>query len=135
MSAFMVNKGTIDQLVYLSQVPEEKRNETGQMLIDANTRSMAARYGDGWDYPLDPYDESGGEWDLWHRKPYRYESHTKYATPAEGIMLASCLDYQSCEYDEWGASDAKRFLMELVWGLAGRLDEVRATKVWEWREE
>jgi len=66
----------------------------GVILREANSASMDARYGD---------------------EPVMYEAENLYtALPAITIVAGcDCLAYQSCEYDGWEKSDAKRILDQI----------------------
>lgn len=65
----------------------------GRTLLAANMRSVNARYG-----------ERG------RAKPYTYTGNGRILTLGELAQAVGSLDYQSCEYDEWYTSKARRFL-------------------------
>lgn len=77
----------------------------GQLLVDENVRSVSYRY-DGLD------DLPGPVTEYW-RNPYDYEDPLYTLTPGEVFAAIDCLDYQSCEHDEWRKSEAFAFLETL----------------------
>jgi hypothetical protein len=109
MSAFIVNKEHIDALItfmvekrvsYWNEATRERVNvtrfnatETGQILWDENFRSVNYRYHE---------DE----------KPevYRFTYRLDRVPPVQIIKAVHCLDYQSCETDDWETTLAHRVL-------------------------
>jgi len=92
---------------------EISASEFGQRLWDENIRSVLYRYpqcgtpGGGYD----PENLPGGDEDGFkytHRRAFGW-------TPEPGLIFSAinCIDYQSCEHDEWEASFAWRALYQL----------------------
>jgi hypothetical protein len=105
---------------------DRSADEIGQMLVDANARSVMGRYPDTilsgeLPGPNEPYWQEAY---AWRRQPARM-------TAVEGLKAIACLDYQSCEYREWGGSEARRFLDALEQCLIGCLDGYGSAP-WSW---
>lgn len=101
----------------------------GRALIEENMKSLAARYPSDWQEMLpDGFDVEA----------YRFEEDFCFLTrhkATDGITLARCYDYQSCEHDEYEASWAHRFLHGLVWTLAGKVPETPGRpSLWEYHK-
>ena len=73
----------------------------GRILMDENVRSYCARYSDASDD-----DKSAGA-------AYAYKVFPIPLTAAEIIKACNCLEYQSCETDDWEASLAWRILQNV----------------------
>lgn len=98
MSAFIVNKEHIDALVnYMVRhrvsywngtdrvgVTRSNAQEVGQILLDENVRSVNYRYSEEATEP-----------------PYRFTPSTRDVSAVQIIKAVHCLDYQSCETDNW----------------------------------
>ena len=98
MSAYIVDKYHIDAI--LTAFKETGRvlmdlDRIGQILVNANFKSVNVRYG-------------------MKDKPYKYEFKAVKKYNAMQIYVAcDCLNYQSCEYDGWKRSKAKRLLEKI----------------------
>ena len=103
MSAYIVNKKHIDALVsYFKKMDgyafnealrkpilsEDAPNEIGQILVDANYKSVNERY-DSEDVP----------------EKYEHELY-KICTPVEILTACDGFEYQACEADDWESSSA-----------------------------
>ena len=121
MSAFIVNDIHIDALVNLALAPPagfaripggpyalrfdfhdnrgdgevrlDRANDLGQMLRNANLRSIKDRYPES-------------EEDYW---PYHYKRPPRQLTALEGLKALACYEYQTCESDSWDGSLAWMF--------------------------
>jgi hypothetical protein len=84
-------------------------SQLGQMLVNENVASVAARY------PDDDVDqgELPGPCDAYYIGPYVYRDPRKDLTPGQVFKAIDCLDYQSCEHDGWTTSEAYSFLRSL----------------------
>jgi hypothetical protein len=84
-------------------------SQVGQMLVDENVRSVHHRYSD-----TDPdRGDLPGPVDAYYMGPYVYEPPGRVLSPGEVFAAIDCLDYQSCEHDEWRSSEAHAFLESL----------------------
>jgi hypothetical protein len=81
----------------------------GQILVNENVMSVHHRYPD--DNP--DMGELPGPVDAYYMGPYVYENPGYTLTPGEVFAAIDCLDYQSCEHDEWMQSEAYAFLRAL----------------------
>lgn len=98
----------------LSSLDTDSLTRAGQMLVDANAESMAARY---------------GEHD--HGYPYQYQRPKRTDWTAVDVLGAiSCYEYQACETGRFEASEAGRFCEALRHGLIHRLPGMDAAP-WE----
>lgn len=113
-------------------------DEFGDMLMRENVRSVMDRYPD----TLDGGDVPGPTDEFW-RAPYRYPdavkpmvpgmaaivvaahpdiaANVRHLTSVEALKCIHCLEYQSCEHDEWETSEAKSALDTLAREIVGRL--------------
>lgn len=106
MSAFVVCEEHIHALLYAAihfdryhgRDRMEKADKIGQMLLNENCRSVAARY-------------RGADDSYFGR--YQYRKPVKVPTIIGALKAIDCLEYQSCEHDGWNESEAKRFLEDL----------------------
>ena len=100
MSAFLVNNTHINAIVTFAVkqniIVKEEAQRVGEMLLRANIRSLKARYGD-----------------VIKLKELKYTYEHTPTSDAQVLKCISCLDYQSCEYDAWHRSNARKFLKEL----------------------
>ena len=110
MSAWIVSKAHIDRMVKTAIAwgiaPRDKSyNELGRMLWVENLNSVKYRY------PNDTSGKRPGPSGLTDEdiENYEYDGGDEL-TPVEALSASRCLDYQSCEHDEWPASDARKFL-------------------------
>ena len=110
MSAFIVDTETINTIVnYYAKRKTDIWNpetdssieltpeEIGQVLIDANFRSVNARYNENE-----------------VSEKYTYKLNIDRVEPVQIIKHVHCLEYQSCEYDRWERSLAKRICEEII---------------------
>lgn len=127
MSAFFVSKKQIDTIIRAALVREvalyltwngtagyqkhgagrsymehNVADQVGRMLWAENLRSMKDRY------PNDDY--TGEEMDV---ETYRYPAFTRPVDPVTALKLVNCLQYQSCECDDWEETEACHFLRAL----------------------
>ena len=112
MSAFIVSPDHITALLagFAAQrrlrrdspLSEDDLSEIGRQLLLENCRSVAYRY----DTPVN---------DGWQN--YRFDRKYLFSPPvrvtAQLLKLCDCLEYQSCERDDWYASAAFRKLDEI----------------------
>jgi hypothetical protein len=84
----------------------EHMTDDGQMLVSENVASVHHRY------PDDDADagELPGPCDAYYMGPYVFEDPRREVTPGAVFRAIDCLDYQSCEHDEWRSSEAYAFL-------------------------
>ncbi len=100
MSAFIVEKRHIDLMVNFGRIYGDFRldelDRIGQILVDENYKSVNCRY-----------DES--------TKPdkYFYEKFGEKITPTRAVMACRCLNYQSCESDDYDGSEAERYIKKI----------------------
>ena len=109
MSAWIVSKHHIDQLVYgairLGVIKRGDALNTGRMLTRANVASIRARYG---------YDDRGAA----AVKPYWYHEPSAPLSDVSLFKQTGCYDYQTCEYDGYPDSPAGQFVTLLTDALA-----------------
>ena len=117
MSAYVVDKETIDQLITGALRAElfgpEEANEKGQMLWRENVISVAYRYNLA---TRDATELAQYESDV---EAYEYEPCE--VSGAQIISSIDCLDYQSCEHDGWPQSAAYALLEDLRAAFPARL--------------
>lgn len=58
----------------------------------------------------------------WGEQGYIYDPKAKPDSLAHAMKAAACYDYQSCEHDGWETSNARAYIRELVFFLAGYVD-------------
>lgn len=147
MSAFIVNKSHINAMLQGAFATGAKHNwrfgwnhngerheltpfnadEIGQMLLDENTKSVSYRYEDS---PMtDLPGPAGGEYLL----PFEFHPLGKVPKPIEVLSITNCYEYQSCEHEEWEASDAKAFCDTLIAHAVRDLPGYDEAP-WEWEE-
>lgn len=150
MSAFVVSKSHIDALILLGlrlpypsasplrwsrsydkwdtpttcQLTHETLHEVGQMLIDCCVESVSARYKDS------AHDGLPGPCDEYYKRRYEWEAVTVTPSAVQGLKLISCYEYQSCEHEEWKASEGRSFCQALRGKLITELPEYTASD-WE----
>lgn len=145
MSAFVVDKKHIDVLVRAAisksyhdelryyhegtwrEVNHERADEVGQMLWDANVRSVSYRY------PHDSLESLPGRVDSPWLKPYSYDFQAPVVTAVEVLKAIACFDYQSCEHPDWEASEAYSFCEGLRHHAINSLPGYDAAP-WEWQD-
>ena len=118
MSAFIVCKEHIDALVtYMLDermsywtgsdrvyVTRNNASETGQILWDENQRSVNYRYNE--------QDEP---------EAYQFAHFARSLKPVEIIKAVHCLDYQSCETDDWESTMSWRICQTIISHACHRL--------------
>lgn len=109
MSAWIVSPAHIAQLVEggirLGVIERRDALKTGRMLTNANKRSIRARYG------KEDRDAEGVK-AYWHERPLLLISD------ASLLKQLNCYDYQTCEFDGYERSSAKKFVTRLELMLA-----------------
>ena len=112
MSAWIVSRNHITSIVLmaikLKTIEEKDAEKTGQMLWEENYRSVNHRYAEDKVCP-------------------KFEM-TPMKEPSIGLAVKAigCLDYQSCERNDWDDSEAKKLLDKMYAALDG--DKMRDTK-------
>jgi hypothetical protein len=139
MSAFMVCKSHIDQLVNVAyygpkKVPiqsdhwyrpyfrdrelnNDQLNDLGEMFVKENLSSIHSRYPD----TLTILDDTPGPRKQYWLAPYVFERPSRRMTAVEALKAISCYEYQSCEHEEWERSEAHRFCETLRDSLITKL--------------
>ena len=122
MSAYLVTRETIDLLVRAAityQNPGDRfswywlgsryemnddRTNVGQLLLDENLRSLSARYpGEKWtDEPLYVEPKATGPLSI---TAGMIPTHVR-PDPVVVLKCCACLEYQSCESDDWPETEA-----------------------------
>lgn len=138
MSAWVVDKVHIDLLVRVALdlgcydrsgwpppmqwwQTDEQGHFTGWRVLDPAAVSECVR-SVHHRYPGDDLDkgELPGPLDAYWMGPYIYEDPGYVLTTAELFKAIDCLAYQSCEHEEWEASEACSFLRFLRTGASSR---------------
>jgi hypothetical protein len=117
MSAYVVDKETIDTLIAGGLRAELfmpcDATTNGQMLWRENVVSVSFRY----NLPTrDATELAEYERDV---EAYTFEPCSPTAQQIDSAI--DCLDYQSCEHDEWEASEACKLLQQLRGAFPARL--------------
>ena len=129
MSAFLVNDRHSDALLtWAINTPDygaprkldgmtvyDQPDLLGQILVDANYRSLSARYGDN-DQPHE----------------YKFRRYPRTLSPVEVIKACDCLIYQCCEFEEWPTTKAYRMVQDMREGAINSLDGMN-NAAWEIR--
>lgn len=118
MSAYVVSPDTIDYLVTASRLwrlasdgylPYDARNltdnELGQVLLSENVRSVNSRYNETDETPA------------YEHRPVRFDA-------IDAVMVlksVQCLNYQSCETDDWQSTSAFKVLKAIESGAIAHL--------------
>ena len=133
MSAYVVDKSTIDALIRAAKIERvdlylqycdidcpadatdsERCDLMGRVLWMENVRSVEYRYPDSHDDLPGPIPPEG----ITLREiaeNYRYDStYAPYLNAVGVIKAAKCLDYQSCETNDWATTPAKKLLTRIV---------------------
>lgn len=84
-----------------TEVTAHNAEEIGRILMDENVRSVCCRYPDA-----DNDQKSAGA-------AYRYKRFATPLTAVEAMKACHCLNYQSCETDDWESSLAWRILQAI----------------------
>jgi hypothetical protein len=109
MSAFIVSNEHIASLVNFAVATNTIKSDLAQIsatvLLDANITSVNVRYKENTTATID------------------YASTPKkLLTPVQAIKAAKCLDYQSCEYDGYESSTAKKLINQIINSALYKLD-------------
>lgn len=96
----------------------ESPSAAGQMLWDENIKSVHARY------PDDELDQLPGP--IGETFVFQYSHcYSRRIDPVQVLKACSCYEYQTCEHEEWEASEAKAFIDSL------KSDAIHALPGWE----
>ncbi|KKN76504.1 hypothetical protein LCGC14_0370130 [marine sediment metagenome] len=127
MSAYIVNKGHINAMLNSRiqsrygarwyhgewhELTPINADAVGQMLLDENIKSVMSRYEDRTITDLPGSAE--------YLIPFKHR-FTEVPSAIEAIKLTHCYEYQSCEHEEWEASEAKAFCSALIEDKIGEL--------------
>jgi hypothetical protein len=107
MSAWIVSKEHIDLMVAAAlkvRMEGLSRDALGQMLWDANYKSINARYRKFEDAP-----------------EYRFDAGPREINVVSALKQIDCYEYQTCEFDGWKDSKAFEFCQSLRAALIGEL--------------
>lgn len=128
MSAYVVSPDTIDYLVTASRcwrlaedgyLPYDVRiltdNELGQVLLSENVRSVNCRY---------------NETDVTPAYEYRAVNFDSI-DPVTVLKSVQCVNYQSCETDDWQTTPAYQVLKAIESGAIANLSGYRSAP-WGW---
>lgn len=122
MSCWMVPKEHIDMLLTAARACKERPSgvgskeecsATGQMLWDANRRSVNERYGEEKKAPRYQFEAIPGK--------------VRWGDAAQGIR---CLEYQSCDAESWAGCSAAKWLEELADGILWTLADNDTGAAW-----
>jgi hypothetical protein len=126
MSAFRVHCGTLlhvllfgnRESIYFNDKQLDFRNydhilQAYNILVECNTQSLIARYGKnhGFEDAENLTADDILQWSCQH--------HTE---PVQVLKFINCINYQSCEYDEWYESDGRAILDCLQARAISKLD-------------
>lgn len=100
------------QLHKLTRCDRDRASEVGQMLWDANLKSIHARYPDTVANPDNIPGVIGETYIYAHSRDWG--AGTVHFESVQTIKSVRCLMYQSCEYEGWEGSEAKAFLDALI---------------------
>lgn len=129
MSAYLVSKSHIDALVALyatvrkregSPLSPQTMNHLGSILIDANVRSIEARYPDTAGKPAEMPGPDVDSPDRAFANGYTWSPVRATVTPIGALALVQCYSYQTCEYDGFEESDAGVFCTFMTARLLAR---------------
>jgi hypothetical protein len=84
-------------------VTAHNAEEVGRILMDENVRSVGHRYNDR----IDNDEKSAGA-------AYKFKRFSTPLTAVEAIKACHCLDYQSCETENWEGTIAWRILQAVL---------------------
>ena len=101
MSAFIVSDEHIASLVSFAVANNTITSDLAQIsatvLLDANITSVNVRYKENTTATID-----------------YWSTPKKFLTPVQAIKAAKCLDYQSCEFDGYESSTAKKLINQII---------------------
>ena len=115
MSCYLVSKAHIDAMVALVaterlrkglKITRDEMATVGRLFIDANVRSIEARYPDTIGKPEDmpgPNIDSG---DRAFADRYTWAPVKASVTPVHALSILQCYEYQTCEFDGYETSEA-----------------------------
>jgi hypothetical protein len=89
-------------------------------LVGANLKSLSTRYPDTKADPA--LDFAGVQKDIFLRRCNVEASRDWHVSPFEILKSCDCLDYQSCEFDEWTKSTAYKILASIRSSAYRKLD-------------
>lgn len=112
--------------------PKKLATPWGRKLLKANMDSLAARYPDDWWEMIPDEDPIGGY--VYERDPTIMGRPQKHA---DAYKLAGSFDYQSCEFNGWQTSRAKRLIEAIeahaLKAFGGDKDKAYgASDAWRW---
>lgn len=107
-------------------IDQHNPDQVGQMLCDANMRSLRARYDDA--------DASGMIPDWASAYHYRASLFAVRPSPVEGLKLIACYRYQASECPDWRDAEAASFCDSLEHALIACLPGYDRAP-WEWRRK
>lgn len=109
MSAFIVSDEHIASLVSFAVANNTITSDLAQIsatvLLDANITSVNVRYKENTTATID-----------------YWSTPKKFLTPVQAIKAAKCLDYQSCEFDGYESSTAKKLINQIINSALYKLD-------------
>ena len=109
MSAFIVSNEHIASLVSFAVANNTIKSNLAQVaattLLDANITSVNVRYKENTTSTID-----------------YWSTPKKFLTPVQAIKAAKCLDYQSCEFDGYESSTAKKLINQIINSALYKLD-------------
>jgi hypothetical protein len=101
MSAFIVSDEHIASLVSFAVakklINSNEAQSAATTLLDANVTSVNVRYKENTTATID-----------------YWSTPKKFLTPIQAVKAAHCLDYQSCEYDGYEGSAAKKLVNRII---------------------
>ena len=92
--------------------------EVAKILMDENKRSLANRYPNAPEMQGRPYQ-------------FNYLPEAKYYSPAEIAKAIDCLEYQSCESDDYETTKAYHLLHLMRKGLLDEIADSEGVQAWE----
>ncbi len=92
------------------ELTKETVNRVGCMLVAENRRSVNARYREDELEDIYEFDEMPGD-----------------ITPAAGLSILACYEYQACEASDWEDTEAHAFCRQLQNALVGNLPGYKET--------
>lgn len=109
MSAFIVSDEHIASLVSFAVakklINSNEAQSAATTLLDANVTSVNVRYKENTTATID-----------------YWSTPKKFLTPVQAIKAAKCLDYQSCEFDGYESSTAKKLINQIINSALYKLD-------------
>ena len=115
----------------MGEYSDELGPNVAVILARANLRSLGERYPNDGDGERPGQAGSDLDYLLECRQAARYRDHGRDAVQV--LKAVACLDYQSCEYEEWRGSVARRIL-DLIEGAAINALPGYDAAEWGWPE-